>query len=133
MDGSAHKEGHQQAEHDLQPHGASEVAKELDGDEQEHDRHEPEAEAEQPLFQGGQAVDEDGLGVEVAQGGEDGQEQADDRSHFSVDGWFFGWFGLSFGGGLAAALRGGFSLGTGGFRLSSASLLLCCRHKTPLF
>ena len=53
MDGSAHKEGHQQTEHDLQPHGASKVAKELDGDEQEHDRHEPEAEAEQPLFQGG--------------------------------------------------------------------------------
>ena len=50
MAGSAHEEGHQEAEGDLQAHGASEVAEELDGDEQEHDGHEPEAEAEQALL-----------------------------------------------------------------------------------
>ena len=50
MDGRAHEEGHQDAEGDLQAHGSSKVAEELDGDEQEHDRHEPKAEAEQALL-----------------------------------------------------------------------------------
>ena len=113
-----HREGQGQGQGAAQPQGhrAAPVEGQDIGAQEQGRGHQPEAIAQQALQQGAEQVDEQGLHVKIAKGGEDGQQQADQRAHLPAEGLggggspVLGGAGAG-GGGPAAAARGALPAG----------------------